>query len=275
MIDIQDIFETLGFKEDEVKTYLSLLDAGASSGGDLAKKMGIPRPTVYGYLDRLVAGGLVTQSIRRGVKIFVPEPGERIRLLYKRKIEDLRSKEKALDNLIPELEKRAGMSFMRPRIQIFEGRDGLESALQDTLNYSDIKKLAFWSIKAAIAATSEEFFWYMNKERIKRDIYVEAIWPQDQAVDIRGHSYMGVGPEMKREIRIAPEGIQSSMGYWVYANKVLFASSSAESFCFIIESAELVEMMSNQHKVIWDLSVPITPSAEDMKPFLDDLYSDD
>lgn len=271
---IQEIFETLGFKEEEVKTYLSLLDAGPSSGGDLAKKMGMKRPTIYGYLDRLVAGGLVTQSLRRGVKIYVPEPSDKIRMLYRRKIDDLKSKEKALDTVIPELEKRTGLNLMRPRVHLFEGRDGMETALQDHLSYQDTNMLAFWSIKAAIEATSEDFFWYINKARIRNNMYLHAIWPPEQAVDVKRFPFMGVGDEFKREIRVAPEGIHSSMGYWIYANKVLFASSRAESFCFIIESSELVEMMTNQHRVIWNMSTPITPSEADMKPFLDDLYND-
>ncbi|MBX2834677.1 MAG: helix-turn-helix domain-containing protein [Micavibrio sp.] len=272
---INDIFETLGFKEEETKTYLALLDTGPSSGGDLSKKLGMPRPTVYGYLEKLVSGGLVTQSIHRGVKVFTPESGERIRVLYKRKIEDLRTKEKALDNVIPKLEKRSGLNLMRPRIHFFEGRSGMEAALQDNLSYSNLTMLAFWSIRSAIEATSEEFFWYLNKERIKRDMHLRGIWPPEQAVDVKRYPFMGVGKDFKREIRVAPTGIDSSMGYWIYANKVLFASSSAESFCFVIESSELVEMMSNQHKVIWDISTPITPKQEDMRPFLNDLYNDD
>lgn len=275
MSGIDEIFETLGFKEQEAKTYLSLLDTGASSGGDLAKKMGLPRPTVYGYLEKLVAGGLASLSMRRGVKIFVPEPGDKIRLLYKRKIEDLRTKEKSLDDVLPQLEKRLGMSLMRPRIQFFEGRDGIETALQDSLSYSEIKMLSFWSIKSAIEATSEDFFWYLNKERIKRRVWINAIWPFEQVVDIKRFPAMGAGPEFFREIRVAPKGIESTMGYWIYANKVLFASSRAESFCFIIESLELVQMMTAQHKVIWDISTPLKPKPSDMKPFLDDLYSGD
>lgn len=274
MLMIQEIFETLGFKEEEVKTYVSLLDVGPSSGGDLAKKMGMKRPTVYGYLDRLVAGGLVTQSVRRGVKIFVPEPSEKIRMLYRRKIDDLKSKEKALDTVIPELEKRTGLSLMRPRIHMFEGRDGMEVAIMDVLSHPGTKIFGFWSIKAAIEATSEELFWYHNKERISRDIYMDVIWPPEQTIDVKRYPSLGVGEAFKREIRVAPEGFDSSMGYWIYANKVMFMSSRAERFGFIIESAELVEMMLNQHRMIWDLSKAITPSAADMKPFLDDLYAD-
>jgi len=271
---IQEIFETLGFKEEEVKAYLSLLDMGPSSGGDLAKKIGFKRATAYGYLDRLVAGGLVTQSMRRGVKIYVPEPSEKIRMLYRRKIDDLKSKEKALDTVIPELEKRTGLNLMRPRIHLFEGRDGMESAIMDVLSHPGTKIFGFWSIKAAIEATSEDFFWYHNKERIGRDIYMDVIWPPEQAIDVKRYPSLGVGEAFKREIRVAPAGLDSSMGYWIYEHKVMFMTSRAERFGFIIESAELVEMMLNQHRVIWNMSTPITPSASDMKPFLDDLYAD-
>ncbi|MEM7651009.1 MAG: hypothetical protein AAF204_02860, partial [Pseudomonadota bacterium] len=189
--------------------------------------------------------------------------------------EDLRQKEKALDVVIPELEKRAGMNFMRPRIQFFDGRDGMETALQDFLLHENVHIYSFWSIKAAIEATSEDFFWYINKERLKKNIYIDAIWPRNQIIDVKRYPALGVGEEFKREIRIAPEGVESSMGYWAYANKVLFCTSSAESFSYIIESAELYEMIVNQHKVIWDLSAPITPAEQDMKPFLDDYYADD
>lgn len=250
-----------------------LLDTGPSSVGNLAKVIGLPRPTLYGYLDKLVKGGLVTQSIRQNVKTFVPESGGRIRTLYRRKIDELKTQEKELDNIIPNLEKRAGLKFMRPRIKHFEGRDGIETALQDHLSYQDTEMLAFWSIRSAIEATSEDFFWYINKERIRRNMYLKGIWPPNQVVEIKRYPFMGVGDDFKREIRIAPEGTGSSMGYWVYANKVLFASSNVESFSYIIESSELVEMMSNQHKLLWNLSAPITPKPEDMKPFLDDLYN--
>ena len=60
-----------------------------------------------------------------------------------------------------------------------------------------------------------------------------------------------------RRIRIAPLEIDFEMGYWIYASKVAFLSSLKESIGFIIESRELVEMMSVQHDIIWRLSQPI------------------
>ncbi len=273
---IDDIFETLGFKSEETKTYLSLLDSGPSSAGDLAKIMGVARPTIYGYLERLMAGGLASQSQRRGIKIFIAEPGEKIKLLYKRKIEELRMKERSLDSVLPELEKRSGMNLMRPRMQFFEGREGVESMMEDHLTAPPgTMTLAFWPIKAAMGATSPDYFHYHNKERIRRDIHINGIWPRSQGADIRRYPFMGWGPKFKRELRYAPEGIDSTMGYWIYGNKVLFISSSAESYGFIIESAEMAQMMSTQHQAIWKISEPVPFDEKDVEPFLQELLEDE
>ena len=60
------------------------------------------------------------------------------------------------------------------------------------------KIFGFWSIKAAIEATSEDFFWYHNKERIGRDIYMDVIWPPEQTIDVKRYPSLGVGEAFKR-----------------------------------------------------------------------------
>lgn len=263
---IQDIFDTLGFKEDEAKTYLTLLDSGVKTAGDLAKIMGVPRPTLYGYLERLTASGLVHQSMRKGVRTYVPEPAEKIRFLYKRKIEEFKTKEKSLDKIIPELEKRSGMNLLRPRMQFFEGREGIESALEDIFSMPPgTMTLAFWPIKASMEVTSPDYFRYHNIERIRRNIHIQGIWPRTQGVDISRYNFMGWGPEYKRELRYAPPGVEFTMGYWVYGHKVIFISSRAESYGFIMESAELAQLMATQHQIVWKISekVPFDHKAVD------------
>lgn len=273
---LEQIFETLGFKEEELKTYLSLLDFGPKTAGDLAKIMNLPRPTVYGYLERLMGSGLVTQSTRRGIKIFTAEPGERIRILYRKKIMDLRRKEKSLDDILPELEARGSMKLMRPRMQFFEGREGIEAALEDMLKSPPgTMTYAFWAIKAAMAVTSPDFFHYHNKQRIRNDIHIKGIWPRGQGADINTHPFLGWGPEFKRELKYAPPGVEFTMGYWVYGNKVIFISSRAESYGFIIESAEMAELMRVQHQVVWKVSEPVPFDAKYVQGFLKELAEGD
>lgn len=270
---MQEIFEALGFREEEVKSYLTLLDTGPVSAGNLARRLGAPRPTVYGHLERLVRAGLATEGMRRGVKVFAPEPAEKLRFLYARRIEEMRAREKALDALIPELDRRAGLNLLRPRMQFFEGREGIEAALEDVLTTMPpgSMTLAFWPIRASMDVTSAEFFRWHNVERIRRDIHIKGIWPRTQGVDIKRFPFMGHGQGFKRELRYAPEEVEFTMGYWVYGSKTTFISSRAKSFGFTIESAELSALMSTQHQMIWKISEPVPFDPGDVQAFLKEV----
>ena len=270
---INEIFETLGFKEEETRTYLSLLDTGPSSAGDLSKKMGIARPTVYGYLEKLISGGLVKQSMERNVKIFIPEPSERLRALYKRKIEQYQSNEKALELLIPELEHKTGMSLFRPRIQFFEGQNGIQNLMQDAWNYKDIQTYTLWPIKAMRDIVTPEFLYYHNIIRIRQNIHLNAIWQRDQTLEMikTNPIDLGVGGRYLRDIRLAPENMKFQLGYWIYANKVAFISSRKESFGFLIESTELIETLMAQHEITWEASEPLQYSPLGQEKFFADI----
>jgi HTH-type transcriptional regulator, sugar sensing transcriptional regulator len=271
---LQEVFTTLGFREEEVKTYLSLLDAGGSTAGNLAKVMGMPRPTVYGYLEKLQVEGLVTQSKRSGIKLFLAEPGEKIRLLYKRRIAELQKRERSLDSLLPELEKRSGLNVFRPRLQFDEGQAGIQKILEDLLQYRDIETFVMWPIEKMMDIMTDEYTHYHNKERLKRNISIRVIWPRNQTKDLHKWPYISSGKEFLREIRLAPTDVDFSMGYWAYANKVAFISSRAESFGFIIESAELVSLMRVKHDIIWNNSEPFPFRSRFADHYLQEIAED-
>ena len=67
-----------------------------------------------------------------------------------------------------------------PKFQFFEGRDGVQHVLKDLLLYRNVETKAYWPIKAMIEILSENFLIDLNKERIKRNIYTKAIWPENQ-----------------------------------------------------------------------------------------------
>ena len=233
----------------------------------------MPRPTVYGYLERLVNGGLVSQSIHRGVKIFAPEPTERIRLLYKKKIDDLRSKEKALETLIPELEKRSGLQLFKPKMQFFEGQDGIQNLMQDCWSYKDLETYTMWPIQSMRDVITPEFLHYHNVVRIRQNIYIKAIWQRDQAINLieTNPIDLGTGGRYLRDIRLAPPSMKFNLGYWIYANKVAFISSRAESFGFLIESAELIETLLAQHQTIWEISEDVLINPKGKNVFFEEV----
>jgi len=271
MHSLEDILGTLGFSTEEITAYAALLEGGPMAAGALSKKLGVVRSSLYGTLKRLQDGGLVAESQHGGVKMFVAQEPEKISLLFGQKIERLRATQEAYDAILPLLRAKGSSSLLKPTFQMFEGEDGMRSILKDMLLYRNMETHSFWPIKQMIDVLSPDFFRYLNKIRIKNNLHTRAIWARTECVDVAQHPYLGVGEAFKREIRIAPEGVDCSMGYWIYGNKVAFISSRREAFGFIIESAELVQLLLTQFNVIWSLSSALEVDAKATEAFLKEI----
>ena len=265
---IEANFAALGLNDEETKTYLSLLEMGPITVGTLAHKLGKPRPSLYGFLKRLQDKGLVTQSEKAGVRIYMAEPPEKVELLFREQIDELSREHRTYLELLPHLQEKMPTDSLRPRFQLYEGAEGLQFVLKDMFLYRNIETFAFWPIKAMVDILSPEFFRHHNKERIRRNIYTQAIWPANQTVSMKTHPYLGTGEAFRREIRIAPKEIDFSMGYWIYNNKAAFISSRKESFGFIIESRELVGMLLSQFRLVWKASKPIYSKPQETEAFI-------
>ena len=266
---IEDILRKLELKDDEIKAFVFLLENGPQTAGNLAKKTGLSRPSLYGFMHKLQKMELVVESQKNGIKTFIASPKEKMASLFDEKIRELEKNKFSIEKIYSEVIK--GGATVSPKFQLFEGKEGVKLVLKDMLLYRDIETKAYWPIKAMLEILSEDFFKNLNKERIRSRLTTRAIWPQNQVVDIKKHPYLGTGEKFLREIRIAPKDIGFSMGYWIYGNKVAFISSKKEAFGFIIESKELAEMLSSQFEVMWKLSKQIISKPSDTESFLKEI----
>lgn len=268
---LEKIFDALGLEIEEAKVYAFLVENGPLTAGSLARKIGMPRSSVYGFLKELKDNDLVAETLRRGIKTFAAENPEKVNLLFRQRQETLAENQELFKTLIPSLTPKQANKIIAPKVQLFEGAEGLQGALKDMLLYYDMETLALWPIQSMVDILSPDFFRYLNKERIKNNLYTRAIWPQTKSVNVAAYPYLGVGEKFKREIRTAPAGVDFSMGYWIYGNRVVFISSRKESFGFIIESEEMVEMLKSQFEIVWQLSKPLAVNPRDTAAFIKEL----
>ena len=261
----------LDLNNDEIKIYLNLLESGTITAGNLSKKIGMPRATLYDVLKKMTDKGVINRTLKQGVRSFTAAAPEKLDQLFKKRIEDLEGQRNSYQKILPDLIGKMGLSMASPKFQVFEGVEGVQHVLKDMLMYRDCETLAFWPIKAMMEMLTPEFFRYHNKERIKNNLYTRAIWPEDEVVDVRKNPFLGMGKDFKREIRIAPTDVSFTMGYWAYRNKVAFLSSKAESYGFIIESQELVTMLKASFEVVWKISKKLEVDPKYTKPFIDEI----
>lgn len=270
---LDQTFQRIGLGDSEAEVYLALLEFGVSTAGNLAKKINVPRSSLYGFLSALAEKGLVSQSENDGVKVWHAESPEKIGSILDEGIDEWSTAKANFHTFLPELLERQSLDFTTPRFRYFEGREGVRNILKDMLLYRDIVTEAFWPIRNMVEILGEEFFDYLNIHRIRQNLYTKAIWPPSRIVDIRRYKCLGVGKEFCREIRMAPEEIDCSMGYWAYHNRIAFVSSRNESFGFIVESRELRDMLSTQFNITWNVSKPLEVSLDHTEEFLKKVWS--
>lgn len=264
--------EELDIKEEEIRTLIFLLENPSETAGGIAKKLSIARTSLYLHLQNLIEKGLVSESQKNGVKTFTASPIEKVRFVFEERKRKIIEAEKEFEKIFEEAKvvKPAG----RPKLQTFEGAKQMRNLSRDFLLSRNSETESYWPIKLMLEVLGEDFFKEFNKERIKRNIWVNAIWPENQRVDMEKYPFMGIGDEFLREIRIAPKPIDFSMGYWIYENKVAFISSRKSNFGFIIENDEFADMVRSQFKVMWHLSKPIRVKEDTSKKLFKRMMSE-
>ncbi len=254
--------QAIGLKEDETKTFIFLLENPFQTAGNIAKKTGLSRPSLYGYLKNLQEKGLVTQSQKDGVKVFSTASQDKINIIFDEHLKEITNAKNAVIEAFTEIQK-GNKPTSTPRLQLFEGKKEMQHITRDLLLYRNIHAKSYWPIKLMLEVVGEDFFKEFNKQRVKNNIYIDAIWPEKQKIDMNKFPFMGTGGDFLREIRVAPKEIDFSMGYWIYADKVSFISSQKDNFGFIIESKEFADMLASQFDVMWKLSKTINLPKEE------------
>jgi sugar-specific transcriptional regulator TrmB len=268
---LDTIFEKIGLKREHSDVYLALLEGGLMPAGNLAKRLSIPRSTLYGLLDELARGGLILQNEKGNVKLWQAVDPEKIKNIINDKINALENTRGGFEAILEKLKSSQKTDFVSPKFNYFEGKEEMRIMLKDVLLYNDLETELCWPVKDLIKVLGEEYLFEFNKKRVRNGLSIRVIWPQDKIGDVEKNIFLAPGKEVLRDVRLAPPDVDFSMGYWAYGNKVMFMSSRAENFGFIVESKELRQLLKTQFEILWKISGPLKSAPENAKKFLAEI----
>lgn len=254
MNKLTQLLSLFDLREIEINLYEALFYGKEMGASELAKQAGVSRTSVYDLIKRLKDEGLVIESQKNGTAVFSIQPPEKLQLLLAEKEKELILAKSGLAVLQTDYLKQNKTA--KPKLQMFEGRQELQQMMKDLLLYRDITVHALWPIETITKLLTAEFMAEFHKKRAERNIALDVIWPAGQLTEIKKHSFLKDATQ-KRQARVAPVGVDFSLGYSIYGNTVRFISSSKENFGFLVESAELSAMMKSQWEIIWRLSKPV------------------
>ena len=235
-----ELFTNFGLNLPQANVYLACLKLGQTTVSEIAKKSGIQRTYVYAILDELKKQGLVSTVEIRGKRYFSPISIENFRYLQREKLE-------RFEAFIPEL-KTIEKFGDRPKVQFFEGREGVIAAVEDTLNQESGSEMLEYSNGEGFFVKELKFAnWYI-KERLKRKISLRLIAP-DTADTIEYFSQFD--KQHRRVTRLVPaKDFPFTNEINIYANKVGIITLTGELVAVIIES----ESIANTQRAIFELA---------------------
>lgn len=245
-MNIDKVLTDFGFSDKEIPVYLSLLELEVATASQIADRSDINRSTVYVVLESLQKRGLVsTQKEEESITKYTPAPPERLLQMAEEETKKYKNLIGQLHSVLPEIKSKYPGNKQRPRVRLYEGKEGLISAYEDTLTSSE-EILAFASIENMHKAIPGYFPDYYIR-RANKGISIRSIHPDTEEAREREKSN-------KKELRISalvPANRYSfSPEINVYDNKIVFMSF-VEKFSLIIESKEMTEAFKKVFELAW------------------------
>ena len=225
----------------------------------LGKGLNLPRPTVYGYLNTLVAAGLVKRALSSKGGRFYAESAERVAGIFAEKADEF---ELARVNIEQELRNSTKNHNHDPKLFVFDQANAAELVLRDIIQSRELETCWFWPIKDMLVKIPAEVHERFHRTRVARGIKLRVLWPKKQSMRLREHrnhpELLGTwGPDALREIRVLPAHIPMLLGYGIYGNRVGFIGTDREHLGFVVDSPDLSSTLKSQFDYWWSISVPL------------------
>jgi HTH-type transcriptional regulator, sugar sensing transcriptional regulator len=231
---IQELID-YGLSPKEVEVYLAGLKAGLCTAATLSKIIGISRPSIYDIIESLNKKGLVSIIKKEKNYFKVIEPD----LLLER-LDERREK---LKKIIPELIDITDSLIETPKVEFFEGKQGIKNAVEDMLKY---KKIIMYG---ASKKGDDIFGSYTSNFALKRaenKVYLWAIIEQNVPIHM-------IKYPVKKYTKIKTSGFfkNHDCAYFIYSNKIIIISLKNELTCLRITSKIMAESQKKIFNYFW------------------------
>lgn len=242
-MEIEDILREIGLAHEEIKVYLALLKNGQILASKVSEETRINRSHTYQLLERLISKGFVGYVVKENRKYFSAVNPEKI-------IDLIKEKEQKMADILPALLNLVSLQKEKPSVEIFEGKEGIKTILNDILKTGS-EWIAFGS--SGRGPTILPYFAeHWEKKREKHKIPLRGI--MDTSV-----SGLKRGKELSRikntQIRYMPEEYSSPSSTWIYGDKLALVMWDKENtFAIRIVSKGIVSNFKSHFEALWKIA---------------------
>lgn len=237
----QKIIEQFGYKPNEAKVYLGVLNLGESTVSEIARHTNLPRTSVQFIVNKLHLDGLLNFYTKKRSKHWVAEKPEKFLL-------QLKEKEIAFESVISKLNTLKKQENHKPSIKIFNDLEEIKLIFQDILDTkNNISAIVPWV--NLIKVFGEEYINDFIESRVAHFLKVRLLTVKiKETINLKKYD----AKEM-RYTCFLPQRCTITDAILIYAHKVAIISLHEKTQVgFLIEDENITHTMRVLFEELWD-----------------------
>jgi sugar-specific transcriptional regulator TrmB len=243
-----EILQKIGLTGNEIKVYLTLLEMGSTSAGDLIKKVELHRTAVYDILERLIEKGLVTYVMISKIKHFeVVEPHQLLTYIDQRK-DELEDYKKEIKKILPELTVKRKLSKELQEATIYKGKKAIKTIMEDVLRTG--KPFYIYGAEGKFKETFPIYYHHFHRRRKQNKVNIKIIYNEKVRKEKRHIELEDI------EIRYMPNQFNTPANTWIFGDKVAIVVWSEQPIATLIRSREVAKAYHTNFILLWNLAKP-------------------
>jgi sugar-specific transcriptional regulator TrmB len=173
--DIAGVLRDLDLSDKEIALYLLLLQVGTAPASTLGERADIQRSTAQYTCQQLEKRGIVRMVQKGNTYLYTAESPEKLLLLLQKQQRDLQAKGERVERIIGELKAMQNPLGVMPRVQFYEGKEGVEELYDKILQLE--KPIDSFEDKGDMVAFIPEKVDTFIKTRVDKQIWNRVICP--------------------------------------------------------------------------------------------------
>ncbi len=241
---LTDILVQYGFSLKEAEIYLASLSMGSSPASSIARKVNENRVTVYSILKKLVSEGVAHTVTKKNTTFYTVISPEQL-------LKNLEEKYAKFKEKLPELNAIASVGWSKPKVQFFEGFEGLKYYMKELVRTGNDEWDEPFMTILGDSDIDPQFEQFLEEEFID---YRLQLPKKTLTILSKGSSAYTKYTKKHHDFRVINDPLfQMGNELIVYGhNKVaILLYSTAEMSALMIESQTLHDTLRNIFKMLW------------------------
>jgi HTH-type transcriptional regulator, sugar sensing transcriptional regulator len=234
-MEMAENLKQAGLTDNESKVYLGLIDLGPCLAGEIARKTGLHRRTVYDTTEMLIQKGLVGYILKNNRRLFQASDPRRL-------LEIIKEKQDLLSPIVSGLSEKYFKTKEKEETNFYKGKEGLKTVFEDQLEAREI--LILGASPKAYEVLQFYFKWY-DKKRKQKKIKARII---AQTKEIK-KSRIPLS-----EVRYLPEKYSNPVSVNIYGSKTAIILWAKDPISIVIKNKEISEAYRTYFELMWKIA---------------------